>query len=139
MTKRQRWLLALSLLVVALIWGQSVFPPSISREESGFFARLIVRWFGGRVSYVNHVLRKCAHFGEYTILGLVLSLCFAKRPRYLILCVLAGFAVAFLDETIQIFSSRGPAIADVWLDTAGVLTGTLLAALIHRLRRSRGS
>ena len=42
------------------------------------------------------------------------------------------------DETIQLFvPGRSGRIADVWLDTAGYLTGALLTLLIFRLCRKR--
>ena len=41
---------------------------------------------------------------------------------------------AFLDETIQIFSGRGPDIKDVWLDTFGSAAGILITLLILSLR-----
>ena len=38
---------------------------------------------------------------------------------------------AFLDETIQIFSGRGPDIKDVWLDTFGAAAGILLVSAVR--------
>ena len=46
-----------------------------------------------------------------------------------------AWLVAFLDETIQIFSGRGPMIQDVWLDLAGALCAILLVLLIYVLRQ----
>lgn len=40
-----------------------------------------------------------------------------------------AFYVAFIDETIQIFSGRGPQIADVWLDVFGAFCGTTIVNL----------
>ena len=45
---------------------------------------------------------------------------------------------ALCDETIQLFvPGRSGQITDVWLDTAGYLTGALLTLLIFRLCRKR--
>ena len=45
---------------------------------------------------------------------------------------------ALCDETIQLFvPGRSGQIADVWLDTAGYLTGALLTLLIFSLCRKR--
>ncbi len=50
----------------------------------------------------------------------------------------SGTLAALCDETIQLFvPGRSGQIADVWLDTAGYLTGTLLTLLIFRLCRKR--
>ena len=40
--------------------------------------------------------------------------------------VIFGHTVAFLDETIQIFSGRGPEIRDVWIDTFGFISISLM-------------
>ena len=50
----------------------------------------------------------------------------------------SGTLAALCDETIQLFvPGRSGQIADVWLDTAGYLTGALLTLLIFRLCRKR--
>ena len=50
----------------------------------------------------------------------------------------SGALAALCDETIQLFvPGRSGQIADVWLDTAGCLTGALLTLLIFRLCRKR--
>ena len=41
-----------------------------------------------------------------------------------------AFYIAFIDETIQIFSGRGPQIADVWLDVFGAFCGTVIISLL---------
>ena len=46
-----------------------------------------------------------------------------------------SWLIAFLDETIPIFSGRGPMIQDVWLDLSGAVCGALLILLICFLRR----
>ena len=53
--------------------------------------------------------------------------------------------IAFLDETVQIFSGRGPEISDVWIDIFGFLTlfaitlGAAFAArvIMNKLRKNR--
>ena len=52
--------------------------------------------------------------------------------------VFCGFAVAFIDETIQTFSpGRGPEIADVWLDMGGFACGGMFAFLICVINMNR--
>ena len=52
--------------------------------------------------------------------------------------LLPGPFAALCDETIQLFvPGRSGQIADVWLDTAGYLTGALLTLLIFRLCRKQ--
>ena len=52
--------------------------------------------------------------------------------------LLPGTLAALCDETIQLFvPGRSGQITDVWLDTAGYLTGALLTLLIFSLCRKR--
>ena len=54
-----------------------------------------------------------------------------KWAKRALTTLLVAFAVAFLDETIQIFTGRGPMIQDVWIDLSGAALGSL-AGLIGR-------
>ena len=80
---------------------------------------------------ISHAfVRKLAHFTEFFILGTELSgLLWLERRRsvqsYLNIWF-AGELCALLDETVQIFSGRGPSVADVGLDTAGATCGIFL-------------
>ena len=50
--------------------------------------------------------------------------------------LIAGVAVAALDETIQLFiPGRGPQIRDVGIDSLGVLLGIALVWLISKLKK----
>jgi VanZ family protein len=70
------------------------------------------------------VLRKLAHFSEYTVLGLLLVRAFEREP----LAAAAGVAYAATDELHQHFvRGRHAAFRDVAIDSAGVLAGLLLA------------
>ena len=75
-----------------------------------------------------------AHFSEHGALGFELTLyaAFYKdlKIRRIVNILYCGLTAAFIDETIQIFSGRGAAIADVWIDLAGFTTGFLITRLI---------
>ena len=69
-----------------------------------------------------HIVRKMAHFCEYTLEGFLL--------------MLGGVLTAMADETIQIYSpGRSSQVTDVWLDSAGVLAGILIALVFMALCR----
>ena len=79
----------------------------------------------------DHIVRKLAHFCEYTLEGFLLMLCMRVYTRnyiwHISVPLLGGVLTALADETIQIFvAGRSGQISDVWLDMAGALTGTLL-------------
>ena len=87
-----------------------------------------------------HIVRKMAHFCEYTLEGFLLMLCmrvYSRRPlRHLTVPMLAGVLTAMADETIQIYSpGRSSQVTDVWLDSAGVLAGILIALVFMALCR----
>ena len=134
-------LLVLLLLTVVLIWGQSVLPVPISNSESKAVTEQIVKpveaAVTGKASATNNAVRKYAHAIEFLVLGVeMMLLCGVKRkPPY------AAFsycgAIALLDETIQIFSGRGPAIADVWIDLLGAAGGIAAVCLIRLLTGGR--
>ena len=87
-----------------------------------------------------HIVRKMAHFCEYTLEGFLLMLCmrvYSRRPlRHITVPMLVGVLTALTDETIQLFSQgRSSQVTDVWLDSAGVLAGILAALLLMGLWR----
>ncbi len=142
-------LLLATALTVAFIFGNSLLPRDASLAESGKAADLVeivvrpvVAALAGeaRADTVMAAMdvRKIAHFVEFFVLG---ALAFAlARPVRARRAVCAGyfcFTVAFLDESIQILTGRGPMIADVWLDLSGALCGMGLMFVIFAARRAR--
>ena len=72
--------------------------------------------------YVQKNLRKLAHFTEFFFLGLWSSLYtvfYTKRKWSCASLIPFGMTVALLDETVQIFSKRGPSVTDIWIDIFG--------------------
>jgi len=126
--KKLRLCVALLILNVAVIWGSSLLPGSVSGAVSGWLHQLLARLFGySPEAQAGHgLLRKLAHVTEFACLGA----CFAwllsllgKQPAFGILC---GFPVACLDECIQcVIPDRGPSVVDVGIDTLGLTLGTL--------------
>ena len=96
---------------------------------------------------VQHVVRKCAHFTEYMMLGFIIRLCleswFGHRMRkYRVLSMIgfgAGTAYACSDEMHQLsIDGRSGQWTDVMVDGSGVLIGVTLGTLLIRsLNRNR--
>ena len=121
---------------------QSMLPPeessAVSDEVCGIIETIIPP--DTEVGeFVHDNVRKIAHFTEYLILGIFTSLYVSifmpkldskprERVRFVIYSFISAPIVALFDETIQIFSGRGPAVADVWLDTLGFFSS---AAIIY--------
>ena len=80
------------------------------------------------------IIRKVAHFSIYTVVGLLLmgllSTYKIKENWRMILSILLGMLYAISDEIHQSFTpGRTPRIADVYIDTLGVILGILLILL----------
>ena len=88
----------------------------------------------------QHVVRKMAHFCEYTLEGFLLMLCmrvYSRHPLgHITVPMLGGVLTALTDETIQLYSpGRSSQVTDVWLDSVGVLAGILAALVLMALCR----
>lgn len=142
-------LLVLMVITVLLIWGNSLVGRDASMHQSdvvsGFFQNL-AQLLGLSTVISSQVIRKTAHFLAFFLLGTeatLYCLCGRKPDRYDLGKIIGFvFITAFLDETIQVFSGRGPMITDVWLDIAGGVTAMLLVfalySLINVCKRKRG-
>jgi VanZ family protein len=104
----------------------------ISSAVGGFLRRFLGG--GGDPNVVGGMsIRKMAHFVEFCALGVVsvllVNFCTHNFRTSVYPLALLGFFVPFVDETIQIFSGRGPAIRDVWIDIGGYALGCILSFL----------
>ena len=117
-------------LWLAVIFGHSLMPASVSNDESmGLLGRLIALF-----PFLTHpMLRKLAHFTEFAVLGFLLAHCLRVRIAR---PLLAGLLCALADETIQTFvAGRSGELRDVWIDLSGVAAA---AALVYCIRFLRG-
>ena len=79
-------------------------------------------------------VHKCIRTAEEYLTQLEETLGFAQKYRNV--CDLCDKLTALTDETIQLFSlGRSSQVTDVWIDFAGVVTGTLLAFLVQAIVR----
>ncbi len=142
-------LLLLIICTILFIWTQSCLGKDASSAQSSWvrqFLQNAVDLLGLPIEVTVHATRKLAHFLEFFLLGLEVTLygiCGRTPDRHDIVWMPGTvFLVAFMDETIQIFSGRGPAITDVWLDIAGGVTAMLLVFAFYYLvaacKRKRG-
>ena len=129
--KRTSLRLALSVTMVTclviFIWGNSLLPGRISGAFSDWVRDLLLRLLGRDPDemHTGHgLLRKIAHFTEFTCLGMSLFWLLSMLRKKFHIPFLCGFLVACTDEIIQCFiPDRGPAVKDVLIDTAGVAVG----------------
>jgi VanZ family protein len=140
----------LTAAAIVFAFVHSAMPDDLSSKESeGVFAFLcgILRFFGAGENLTEHIVRKLAHFSEYTAIGMFLTSCAYSFDRfkpyhYLAYVLFAGLGTAFVDETIQLFSEgRAGMIIDMWIDFSGVCLGTAVMLLFYilyqRIRRKK--
>ena len=136
-TRNKKTIASLMVLVavtLSFIWAHSFMGMEESAEESGFFYELLCPFFElfmGEGNVTELFIRKLAHFTEFFALGLelmlLLKLLYMKLGwKMLVNSWVLGTFCALIDETIQIFSGRGSQVQDVWLDSAGCMTGVLV-------------
>ena len=130
-----------ALLWICVIIGFTLQTGEISSANSGRITAFIARLMKlEETEHLHLIVRKVAHFSEYTILGMLLALALKTIKMYSIYAALIGFSVACCDEFIQGFvPGRGPSPKDVVIDSCGTIFGILIvtATLIAINRRKR--
>jgi VanZ family protein len=137
------FLLSLIFATLAFIFSQSALPPETSQAESeavGGIIEEIIPPDTQAGAYVQKNIRKIAHFTEFALLGTEIALfvaLFMCRPSFVALSYPFALIIAFFDESIQMFSRRGPAIFDVWIDFLGFFTfATIVYAMFFTVKLS---
>jgi VanZ family protein len=131
---------------LVLVWAAAIFAFSTDSFSSdntqgvvvGILHTLLPSAPAETLLTMHTFLRKSAHVGEYFILGLLLFRAIRApkqgwRFRWACIAILLAAIYAASDEFHQIFvPSRGPAVADVLLDTAGAIAAQFAVWLILR-------
>lgn len=90
----------------------------------------------------GNVLRDCAHFFEFFILGILVMLYSDKFKisifKRFIFSILFCILIALLDETMQLFSpGRAFEFYDLALDGSGSMVGSMLILLILKIKKEK--
>ena len=141
-TNRRLYLcVALIVVNILFIWGNSCLPGSVSGAISHWVRNVLSFLFPGGASDPDSghgLVRKLAHFTEFACLGALFAWLFGMLSKPLLIALPCGFLVACADETIQRFvPDRGPAFKDVLIDTSGVLVGIGLLILGYTIRKRK--
>lgn len=128
--------LAVFVLAICFIWGNSMRQGVDSTHLSTgalFIIQDILRDLGLPGGWLtDHIVRKTAHFTEYTALGIIAMQAFTPHRETFSRAALGAFflavvAIPCLDETLQLFvDGRSGQVSDVLLDCGGILFGCLL-------------
>ena len=144
---QKTWVRVVTTLMTLMVMGMIFYFSTETAENSDASSGLISQWVADhlwpewrelpgeeRDSFYNRlqfVVRKCAHFTEFALLGMSLRLCLESwlgRRRGLFRGTwMGGTLYAAMDEIRQLFvDGRSGQWRDVMIDSAGVLTGLLL-------------
>lgn len=129
-------------ITITLIWTAVIFSFSLqSGEVSGDLSGSVLEALLGffmpgvlespeKLELFHLILRKCAHFTEFMILGVLSSITLKHMKVGYKSIIGLGYCVliASLDETLQLFvSGRAGRVQDVLIDSAGALAGIVIA------------
>ena len=124
---------------VCLIWGNSLLNGDTSGDLSGGLSAWIgkiIPFLSPQSPYGHFLLRKCAHFSVFFLLGTELTWLFGmmRKNRVFLYALSVSAVVAAIDETIQRFiPGRHGCLSDVLIDCSGALTGMLILFLGYTL------
>ena len=147
--RRTRLHLFLTILIMIFIFVQSALPADLSQQESNFIVRYLAQRLHMDEDLLSFIVRKCAHFTEYMILGISVKVTaddLLRQSRRAdiqsrtagILCPWCiGALYAVSDEIHQSFvPGRSCELRDMIIDSCGVLTGVLIIWNVNRTRAS---
>lgn len=134
--KKTTIFIILTILWICVIWGHSLMPAVASANESSYFLDLLAAIFPIKDMDLGMTLiRKLAHFTEYAILAILLTVDFHNlvkdKVSKVIFPLFSGLLTAQIDETIQLFvEGRSGQVTDVWIDFAGVCFAAAITCVI---------
>lgn len=124
-------------ILTAICMGVIFYFSSRSADESSAqsdFILALVRKIFGENAFSDFIVRKLAHFLEFTGLCVLTNsaLVFTKGKRQLLFGIGIASAYAITDEVHQIFvEGRACQFTDWMIDTAGAITGALGFLVIY--------
>ena len=136
--KHKYFLILIPLVILLIIFHNSMYPIVQSDLQSGLVLRVLNRFFSGMghdVVFTQYPVRKLAHFTEYFFFGLILTAAvFIIRRNFhgaFFFELFLFLAVPVLDETIQMaYQGRNSSVVDILIDFAGCMAGMGLCRLI---------
>jgi len=137
-------MIAYYVIIIAMFSGQTaVESTSESHRITGAIYDKIIIYFGKQneivkenfINYADYFIRKCAHFGNFFILSLLITAfvnCFKnsyKKSFFITFSVC--FMFAFFDEIHQLFvDGRSCQFTDMLIDSNGSTFGILISYII---------
>lgn len=117
---------------MGIIFWLSAQDADESSEQSSAVLLWLIEHFGENI-FTVFIVRKLAHFLEYTGLSLLfnISLYQTRKKKTLVIATLLASLYAVSDEIHQLFvDGRSCQISDWAIDTAGAILGTIVFLII---------
>ena len=141
--KNKRFIfITITLIWTAVIFSFSLQSGEVSGDLSGSVLEVLLGFFmpgvlesPEKLELFHLILRKCAHFTEFMILGVLSSITLKHMKVGYKSIIGLGYCVliASLDETLQLFvSGRVGRVQDVMIDSAGALAGIVIAFIFFK-------
>lgn len=128
------------LIIAVIIFILSSSPATDSDRQSGFIVNIITSISPSlkNADFLVTIVRKSAHFLEYTTLGFLTARGFNLSKKSLWWAIPTCALYAMTDEFHQTFvSGRSGELRDTLIDTLGATTGILLYYLTARARKQK--
>ena len=137
-------------ITITLIWTAVIFSFSLqSGEVSGDLSGSVLEALLGffmpgvlespeKLELFHLILRKCAQFTEFMILGVLSSIALKYMKVGCKSIIGLGYCmlIASLDETLQLFvSGRAGRVQDALIDSAGALVGVLVVFIYFKVTK----
>lgn len=124
------------LLTLVFIFSHSLMPPEASQAESDTVGGVVSSIFSTDTAFgafLQTNISNIAHFCEYGVLGAEISLAILlwgkRKIQMSLFSPLLAVAIAFADETVQLFSGRTASLQDMWIDVFGFCTVYVIVAI----------
>ncbi len=139
---------------MVLAWAGVMFYASTSAFSDANTGRVILpilHWLlpaasASALAEMHFLIRKCGHFTEYFVFGLLLLRAIRAgrrelRPRWALVAIAIAACYATLDEWHQSFvpGRGGLELSDVLIDTTAATVAQALAAVLNRRKPLDGS
>lgn len=135
--------IAVTVAIMVFIFIQSALSADLSMQESNVVVKWLSSFLHIQPETLSFIVRKCAHFLEYLVLGIsmfvsVRDLSRWKRWKIAIPAFLICAAYAATDELHQMFvQGRSCEVRDILIDSLGALLGILIVFLVSFLRSKK--
>ena len=135
--------IVLTVVIMAFIFVQSALTAELSLRESNVIVQWLASFLHAQPEMLSFLVRKCAHFLEYLVLGCSLfvtvrDLFRLNRWKGSLASFVIAAAYAATDELHQMFvAGRSCEARDILIDSCGALTGILIAWLVSFLREKK--